>query len=151
MQSHRNSTGKVRRPLDLEIISVVKPPPPSGPPPQSAIDAGIRARSRQNSSNMFGLGQTVAYISDDSDDFESDDEDYKKEVNKTPTRSSADSATPNRHEKVKTTKNIRKEGQKVRNFALKSVALTVRTQAKRTVVTIVKVAARQLIYQMIAT
>ena len=39
---------------------------------------------------------------------------------------------PTGTKKVKTTKNIRKEGQEgARNFALKSVALTIRTQVKR--------------------
>ena len=112
-QSHRNSTGKVRPPpRSGNNLGGKKPPPPSGPPPQSAIDAGIRARSRQNSSNMFGLGQTVAYISDDGDDFESDDEDYKKKLTKRQQGQMQIRRRPTGTKKVKTAKNIRKEGHK---------------------------------------
>ena len=61
---------------------------------------------------MFGLGQTVAYISDDSDDFESDDEDYKKKLIKRQQGQVQIRRRPTGMKKVKTTKNIRKEGHK---------------------------------------
>jgi len=81
LPKHNNYSNNERRPpRSRNHPNSKKPPPPSGPPPKSAIEAGIRARSRQSASNMFELGETAVYISDDDDDSDSnsDDEEYKK-------------------------------------------------------------------------
>ena len=79
LPKHKNNNKNPRRPPRAgNNPNSKKPPPPNGPPPKSAIEAGVRARSRQNPSNLFELGPNTVYISDDDDDTDSDSEEYKK-------------------------------------------------------------------------